>query len=92
MKWEGEMGKGYCFEGESPSIKRLGNSPFGIFSHICLLLAVDYSSSAVVFLAFLTKNLSNVSCFSLHCKIFLKCIIALSLKMCTALFANMVSR
>ena len=50
------MGDGYCFEGESPSMKKLSNSPFGIFSLLCLLLTVDYSPSAVAFLAFLTKN------------------------------------
>ena len=70
-------------------MKRLSNSPFGVFS--LLLLAVDSYSPAVAFLTFLTKNLSNVSCFCPHCYIFQKCIIALSLIMCTALFADMVS-
>ena len=72
-------------------MKRLDNSPFGIISILCLLLAVDCYSSAVAFLAFLTKNLSNVSCLYLRCKIFMICIIASSLKMCTALFAIVVS-
>ena len=27
----GEMEVGYCFDGESPSIERLGNTPFGDF-------------------------------------------------------------
>ena len=83
------MGKGCCFDVVSPSIKRLGSSPLGLFPLLCLLLAVDSSSSAIVFLVLLTNNLSNVSCFCLLCIIFLKCIIALSLEMCTALFDNM---
>ena len=87
----GDGGKGYCFEGEFPSIKRLGNSPFGVFYLLCLLLTVDSSSSAVAFQAVLAENMSNVSCFCLCRKICLQCIIALSLMMCTALFANIVS-
>ena len=49
----------------SPSMKRLHNSPFGVFSFLCLLLTVESSSSVVAFLVFLAKNLSNVSCFCL---------------------------
>ena len=72
-------GKCYWLEGEYPSIKILGNSPFGVFSLLWFLLAVDSSSFAIASLAILAKNLSKVSCFRLRCKIFLKCIIALSL-------------
>ena len=83
------MGEWLLLLVESPSMKRLGNSPLGVFS--LLLHAVDSSFSAVAFVAFFIKDFSNVSCFCLRYIIFLKYIIALSLKMCTALFADMVS-
>ena len=51
------MGKGYCFEGESPSMKRLDNYHFGVFSLICLLFTVDYSSSFFLSFRLIPKEL-----------------------------------
>ena len=56
--------------GRIAAIKTLGDSPFGVFSLLCLLFANDSSSSVMTFIAFLTKKLSNVSCLCLRCKIF----------------------
>ena len=59
MRW----GKGYCYVEEYPSIKMLGNFPFGVSSLLCLLLAVDSSSSKQMLSYFYYQELVQCESF-----------------------------
>ena len=84
-------GKGYYIDGEAASIKCQSDCSSGYFYILSLLTSIESSVSVVAFLFYLTKKLSNINWYCFRCNIFLKCIIASSLKMYTALFANIVS-